>query len=121
MNQIIDFETFARAIAHEMDVSMSAAEQTALTVLNFFGYSSTALGNHLLQKERDLFYILEDAGFMRGHSDTYCLFTGADWRTFTWTLNTEKILESAVAGCKEHHALERTIYDKLPEEAWARG
>jgi len=121
MNQIIDYDTLTKAIEHEMGVSMSAAEQAALMVLNFFGYSNTALDNYLYQKERDLFYILEDVGLIRGQSDTLCLFSGTEWRIFIWELNTDKILASAATEPEEFRVSEKSVYDDLPEEVWQRG
>jgi len=121
MNQIIDYDTLTKAIEHKTDVSMSAAEQAALQVLNFFGYSSTALDNYLYQKERDLFYILEDEGFLRCRSDDLLLYTGTNWRVFTWELVVDKILASALKEPEGFHVSEKSVYDDLPEEVWQRG
>lgn len=80
-------------------------------VLSFFGYEDYILDNVLSSAERDVFYNLEEFGFVEPHREEISIVKGKAWRINQWKYRKEKILE--VANGTEEEVEEGTIYDEL--------
>ena len=117
-NRVMDLETLSRAILnlHE-GMEEKQARDTALHVLEFFGYNDYAYANALAPDDNSVFYHLEDLGLLGSTSETIQLLNnGREWRVFQWVLRKDRIIEAATAERKP----ESGVYETIPQEAWNR-
>ena len=117
-NRVMDLETLSRAILnlHE-GMEEKQARDTALHVLEFFGYNDYAYANALAPDDNSVFYHLEDLGLLTSTSETIQLLNnGREWRVFQWLLRKDRIVEAATAERKP----ESGVYETIPQEAWNR-
>ncbi len=98
----------------------SAAKMMAEHVLHFFGFSERIIDNILEQEDRDVFYMLEDAGLLTTEREETTLYDGREWRIHYWLFHTDKIkkLSQLTMDYKEDDADRITIYDDIPEGVW---
>ena len=110
-------EQIQEALEKTLDISPVEASDTALRVLNYFGFNSVIIDNALHQEDRKVFYDLHDAGLLNTYWETVILPTGRSWRTFYWELD-----ELAIdrARRRQDDRTEEKVYETLPEEIWAR-
>lgn len=80
-------------------------------VLSFFGYEDYILDNVLSSAERDVFYNLEEFGFVEPHREEISIVKGKAWRINQWKYRKDRILEAA--NGVEEEPKEGTIYDEL--------
>ncbi len=139
---VISLNELARAIMHETSVTVKDAEETALVLLNIFGFETRIVDNVLDNSERSLIRTLEDAHLIKTEREDCILEDGRDWHMHFWTLNydaiksvTKKFEDSTeCANCSpkyrsgelKAHSVEKGpdggaafIYAKIPDEAWS--
>ncbi len=80
-------------------------------VLSFFGYDDYVLDNVLSAPERDVFYNLEEYGFLETHREEINIVKGRSWRINQWTYNKDKI--TRIADKIEEEAPEEDVYDEI--------
>ncbi len=80
-------------------------------VLSFFGYDDYVLDNVLSAPERDVFYNLEEYGFLETHREEINIVKGRSWRINQWTYNKDKIIR--IADKIEEEAPEEDVYDEI--------
>ncbi len=98
------------------------ANQLALHVLNFFGYSDRIIDNILEPEDRDTFYMLEDAGILTTEREETTLYDGREWRIHYWLFRKKRI-EELIEGSTKVEAevkAEDSFYGDLPDEIWKR-
>jgi len=140
---MIRLDELARAIMYETSVTVKDAEETALMLLNIFGFERRIVDNVLDNSERSLMRTLEDARLIKTEREVCSLEDGRDWHMHFWTLNYEAIkrvtkqMEDSTecANCSpkyrsgelKAHSVEKGpdggaafIYTKIPDEAWPR-
>lgn len=61
-------------------------------VLSFFGYEDYVLDNVLSSAERDVFYNLEEYGFLEPYREEVSIIKGKSWRVNQWRFKKENIL-----------------------------
>ena len=88
-------------------------------VLSFFGYESEVIDNRLDPDDRDVFYMLEEAGLLSTRQEEVFIKKGKLWRIHYWILRTMRIKEIAHDG-RPSAVREAFVYDDVPEEAWNR-
>ena len=93
---------------------------TALQVMQFFGFEREVVGNHLEQDEIALMYQLEDVGLVSTRIEEYNLLDGNPWRVNYFILNARKIREHSSMKVEENASDVSHVYEHLPEEAWVR-
>ncbi len=98
-------------------------EKLAEYLLSFFGYTNEVIDNQLTSEDRDVFYMLEEEGFLTTTQEEVHLKKGKLWRIHYWILKREQIRRMAN---REEEPEEKkdsfsAIYDKISEEAWDRG
>ena len=93
---------------------------TALQVMQFFGFEREVVGNHLEQDEIALMYQLEDVGLVSTRIEEYNLLDGNPWRVNYFILNAKKIKEYSSKKTEENAPDVSQVYEYLPEEAWVR-
>jgi hypothetical protein len=94
--------------------------ETATGILQFFGYGSEVVENHLEEGDRQVMYQLEDIDLVSTRAEeTSLVIDGKPWRTHYFVLNIRKIKEYAAKEVEEKDGFAE-VYGSLPEEAWAR-
>lgn len=96
----------------------AGASRLALYVLNFFGYDDAIIDNVLTSEDRDVFYMLEEEGFLKTSQEEVSLMNGNSWRIHYWILQKAEILRRAerAAGGRVKSAAqspESAIYDEV--------
>jgi hypothetical protein len=102
----------------ELDVD--DLRDTAMQVMQFFGFEREVVGNHLEQDETALMYQLEDAGLIGTRTEEYNLTDGNPWRVNYFILNSEKIREFSSKTVRVNQDNASLVYENLPAEAWAK-
>ncbi len=83
-------------------------------ILSFFGYEDYVLDNVLSAPERDVFYNLEEYGFLETHREEVNIIKGRSWRINQWTYKKDNIYKAA-DGIEEVEP-EANIYDEIFKE-----
>jgi hypothetical protein len=121
---VVSYDEMCRAL--EMSLGkrgMSPEEISNLAeyILNFFGFADRIIDNILQPNDRDLFYMLEEEGFVKTESTEVAIAKGKEWRIHYWVLRKMRIKE--LAKKKEpvpEKEKEFNIYESMSDEAWAR-
>lgn len=107
----------------EHNMTKDDAQNMAYHVLNFFGFGDRIVDNILEPEDRDLFYMLEDFGLLVTEREETTLYDGREWRIHYWLLKKNTINTVACAGSDQCDSVDPdgiSVYDDIPEEAWAR-
>lgn len=120
----LKIEDLSAAIQNSVDgrdMQQSAARSMAEHVMNFFGYSERIIDNILEQEDRDVFYMLEDAGLLTTEREETTLYDGREWRIHYWLFQKEKILNlvDVETPNKDDHGEEDDVYEEVPEGVWS--
>ncbi len=99
----------------------AAARSMAEHVLNFFGYSERIIDNILEQEDRDVFYMLEDAGLLTTEREQTTLYDGREWRIHYWLFQKDKILKlvDREPDNEEDQSMHKSVYDDIPDGVWS--
>ncbi len=108
---MFDINKLAERIAKNCKNLDGNAYFTALHIANLFGYCDAIIDNHL-EDERDLFYILEDAGILGTKREDTMLPDGSQWTIHRWYLKPEKLIVQAEMPQKPEDA-EENIYESV--------
>jgi len=88
-------------------------------IMDLFGFSDQVVDNRLSPEDRDIFYMLEEAGLVTTIEDDVQVQKGKTWRIYYWVLKKDQILrlynESAKIVEKEPEA---DIYGTISEDVW---
>ena len=99
----------------------SDTDRLAEYLLSFFGFSDHIIDNRLTSESRDVFYMLEEEGFLTTQQEEVNLEKGKLWRLNYWVLKTDQIQRAAIP---EIHAVEAeepiTIYGEVSDDCWVR-
>ena len=102
------------------EVNVEEFRSVAEGIIQFFGYDSEVVENHLEEGDRQVMYQLEDIGLVSTRSEeTSLMIDGKPWRTHYFVLNRDRIREAASRKTEATDAFSAT-YGSLPEEAWVR-
>jgi hypothetical protein len=93
-------------------------EVMAEYVLSFFGYETEVIDNRLDVDDRDVFYMLEEAGLVTTRQEEVFIKKGKLWRIHYWVLRSMKIKELAHNG-RPQAVQEAFVYDQVPDEVWS--
>ncbi|HLA47452.1 MAG TPA: DUF6015 family protein [Thermoplasmata archaeon] len=101
---------------------MSEEDISALAdyLISFFGFDTEVIDNRLDVDDRDVFYMLEEAGLLTTRQEEVHIKKGKLWRIHYWVLRTERIKDLAARTSNRRDEAVFGVYDGLPEEAWAR-
>ena len=75
----------------------SDVEELCDFVLSFFGYEDYVLDNVLSSAERDVFYNLEEYGFLEPYKEEISIVKGKTWRINQWRFKRD-IINKVVSG-----------------------
>lgn len=115
-------DELTNAIMRKYDrIKLEEARGLAQHVLGFFGYSAIVIDNVLEPEDRDAFYMLEDAGFLRTWREETTLYDGREWRIHYWMFNKSIIRGEENKECKKELSKEEQLYfNEVPQETWQR-
>src|SRR6266571_6194982 len=101
---------------------MSDEELDALAeyVLSFFGYESEVIDNRLDVDDRDVFYMLEEAGLLSTRQEEVFIKKGKLWRIHYWILRTQRIKDIAQGEAPVPVQEAFGFYDEVPDDVWSR-
>src|SRR2546422_8583003 len=87
--------------------------------MSFFGFDTEVIDNRLDMDDRDVFYMLEEAGLLSTRQEEIHIRKGKLWRIHYWILRAKRIkgLPGSPGPKGEAGGF---AYDDLPAEAWAR-
>jgi len=88
-------------------------------LMSFFGFDSEVIDNRLDMDDRDVFYMIEEAGLLGTRQEEIHIKKGKLWRIHYWVLRTARIKELAGTRVRREES-GGFAYDHLPAEAWAR-
>ena len=116
-------DDLARAMAYlysrnGVDLKADDLRDTAVQIMQFFGFEREVVGNHLEHDEIAMMYQLEDLGLVDTRVEEYNLQDGSSWRVNYFVLNARKIREYSSRNSEYNEA--PNVYAGLPEEVWVR-
>lgn len=89
-------------------------------LISFFGFGSEVIDNRLDVDDRDVFYMLEEAGLLTTRQEEVHIKKGKLWRIHYWCLRVDRIKALAHdAGVPTEGGL-FAVYDKIPDDVWMR-
>lgn len=101
---------------------MSEEDLKALAdyLMSFFGFETEAIDNNLDVADRDVFYMLEEAGLLTTRQEEVMIKKGKMWRIHYWILRVERIKEFAKPSRGKSNVDAFAVYDDLPDDIWTR-
>ena len=101
---------------------MSEEDLKALAdyLMSFFGFETEAIDNNLDVADRDVFYMLEEAGLLTTRQEEVMIKKGKMWRIHYWILRVERIKEFAKPSQGKSNVDAFAVYDDLPNDIWTR-
>jgi len=96
-------------------------EKLAEYLMSFFGFTDEVIDNRLTSEDRDVFYMLEEEGFLTTTQEEVHLKKGKLWRIHYWILKKDQIIRLSQQGEEEPRKdVEADVYDQVSDEEWAR-
>ncbi len=95
-------------------------DRLAERIMDLFGYEDQVVDNRLTPEDRDLFYMLEEAGLVTTIEDDVQVQKGKTWRIYYWVLKKDQVLRLAhESGAKAAGVLpEADIYKTISDDVW---
>lgn len=100
----------------------SDIKRLAEYTMSFFGYTDSVIDNRLTSEDRDVFYMLEEEGFVTTTEEEVHLKKGKMWRIHYWILKKDQIvrLASLPEETKPEADEVAMIYENIDKEVWTR-
>lgn len=120
---IITIDDFKAALQFKLGkkgISPEHISKLAEYIMNFFGFNDYVEDNKLKTKDRDVFYMLEEEGFLTTMREEVTLQKGKVWRIHYWKLKKDQILKFAHAVEPEEEEKEYDVYEELSDDVWHR-
>jgi len=120
---VVTMDDMVKALANTMGkkgMSREDQEKLAEWILSFFGYTDEVIDNKLTSEDRDVFYWLEEEGFLTTTQEEVHLKKGKLWRIHYWILKKDQILriahqcEDDICGPDDPSA----VYNNMDDEMW---
>jgi len=92
---VVTLDDMVKALGNTMGkkgMSYEDQEKLAEWILSFFGYTDEVIDNKLTSEDRDVFYWLEEEGFLTTTQEEVHLKKGKLWRIHYWILKKDQIL-----------------------------
>lgn len=101
-------------------MSSDDIEKLAEYLMSFFGFTDEVIDNRLTSEDRDVFYMLEEEGFLTTTQEEVHLKKGKLWRIHYWILKKDQILRLARKEEKKSKSRDEcsAVYDEISEEVW---
>lgn len=120
---VVTMDDMVKALANTMGkkgMSKEDQEKLAEWILSFFGYTDEVIDNKLTSEDRDVFYWLEEEGFLTTTQEEVHLKKGKLWRIHYWILKKDQILrishqcDDDICGPDDPSA----VYNNMDDEMW---
>jgi len=116
-------EDVVKALCNTMGkkgMSTEDLEKLAEYILSFFGYTDEVIDNRLTSEDRDVFYMLEEEGFLTTTQEEVHLKKGKLWRIHYWILKKDQIKRMAnkVEGVSLDPNDPKILYAGMAENVW---
>ncbi|MCX6650780.1 MAG: hypothetical protein NT131_03875 [Methanomassiliicoccales archaeon] len=120
---VVSMEDVVKALSNTMGkkgMSHEDLEKLAEYILSFFGYTDEVIDNRLTSEDRDVFYMLEEEGFLTTTQEEVHLKKGKLWRIHYWILKKDQILrmahkcEDETCGPEDPSA----VYATMDDDVW---
>jgi hypothetical protein len=101
-------------------MSESDIEKLAEYLMSFFGFTDQTIDNRLTSEDRDVFYMLEEEGFLTTWQEEVHLKKGKLWRIHYWVLKTDQIVRMAALEKKTSVIKDEAVntYEHMPDDCW---
>ena len=119
----VTYEVLFRALKKAIGGHMSEEEIKDLSyyVLNFFGFEGAVLDNILTPRDRDVFYMLEEAGILGTIQEEVIIRRGKLWRIHYWVLRKDNIRRLAQEDEDgDDESMLYSVYENLSDDMWRR-
>jgi hypothetical protein len=120
---IITIDDFKAALQNKLGkkgITPEHITKLAEYIMNFFGFNDYVEDNKLKTKDRDVFYMLEEEGFLSTSREEVTLQKGKVWRIHYWKLKKDQILKFATQVEVEEKKEEYSVYSDLSDDVWHR-
>ena len=109
--------TLGKKGMHDNDI-----QRLAEYVMSFFGYDDSVIDNRLTSEDRDVFYMLEEEGFVTTTEEDVHLKKGKMWRIHYWILKRDQIQRLATLPEESKAEVDEVvaIYENISNDVWAR-
>jgi len=100
----------------------SDIKRLAEYTMSFFGYTDSVIDNRLTSEDRDVFYMLEEEGFVTTTEEEVHLKKGKMWRIHYWILKKDQIIRLANMPEEIKPEVDEValIYENIDKDVWAR-
>jgi hypothetical protein len=99
----------------------SDTNKLAEYLMSFFGFDDQIIDNRLNSEARDVFYMLEEEGFLTTRQEEVHLERGKIWRVHYWILKTDQIQRMARQendlACSDDNV---STYAEISDDCWIR-
>jgi len=111
---VLEKTLVSRGLSHEQIVQMSER------LMDLFGFEDQVVDNRLTPADRDIFYMLEEAGLVTTIQDEVQVEKGKTWRIYYWILKKEQIIRIVQEIRDEGKAPspEADIYETISDDVW---
>ncbi len=91
-------------------------------IMSFFGYNDSVIDNRLTSEDRDVFYMLEEEGFVTTIEEDVNLKKGKMWRIHYWVLKRDQILRLAAIPEESKAEIDEmaAVYENISNDVWTR-
>ncbi len=89
-------------------------------LMSFFGFETEVIDNNLDVADRDVFYMLEEAGLLTTRQEEILIKKGKMWRIHYWILRVDRIKALAKPGGPPKPEDAFAVYNEIPDDIWAR-
>jgi hypothetical protein len=120
---IVTIDEFKAALHNKLGkkgITPEHITKLAEYIMNFFGHDDYVEDNKLKTKDRDVFYMLEEEGFLSTSREEVTLQKGKVWRIHYWELKKKYIKKIAEEIEVEEPEEERSVYEDLEDDVWHR-
>jgi DNA-binding transcriptional ArsR family regulator len=95
-------------------------ERLAMRMMDLFGFEDQVVDNRLTPEDRDIFYMLEEAGLVTTIEDDVQVQKGKTWRIYYWVLKEDQIhrLAHESEGKGSEMPAEADIYETVSDDVW---
>lgn len=95
-------------------------DRLAERIMDLFGFEDQVVDNRLSPEDRDIFYMLEEAGLVTTIEDDVQVQKGKTWRIYYWVLKKDQILRLAHDSVAKDAGVlpEADIYKTISDDVW---
>ena len=99
---------------------MKTSEKLAEYMMSFFGFEGEVIDNRLTSEDRDVFYMLEEEGFLTTTQEEVHLKKGKLWRIHYWILKKDQIIRLAKMAKEVHLDKDEisAMYEQMGDDVW---